>query len=94
MRASEREVQVKARKNLIASVLGVVAAAFALAAYGGDKSSKLPQGSEPVELNPTDFSINIDNRYWPMNPGSRWVYSETDTTTNPGSRCPPNPSRG
>jgi hypothetical protein len=31
-----------------------------------------------VKLNPADFSINIDNRYWPMRPGSRWVYSATD----------------
>jgi len=39
----------------------------------------LPQGSEPVDLDPADFSINIDNPYWPMSPGSRWVYSETDS---------------
>jgi hypothetical protein len=39
----------------------------------------LPQGSEPVQLNPADFSTRIDNPYWPMKPGSRWVYRETDT---------------
>ena len=39
----------------------------------------LPQGSEPVKLDPADFSTNIDNPYWPMSPGSKWVYSETDT---------------
>ena len=39
----------------------------------------LPQGSEPVRLDPADFSINIDNPYWPMAPGNKWVYSETDT---------------
>ena len=39
----------------------------------------LPQGSEPVKLDPDDFSINIDNPYWPMAPGNKWVYSETDT---------------
>ena len=39
----------------------------------------LPQGSEPVKLDPADFSTNIDNPYWPMAPGNRWVYSETDT---------------
>ncbi len=39
----------------------------------------LPQGSEPSNLDPADFSTNIDNPYWPMKPGSRWVYSETDS---------------
>ncbi len=39
----------------------------------------LPQGSEPVKLDPADFSTNIDNPYWPMSPGSKWVYHETDT---------------
>jgi hypothetical protein len=40
----------------------------------------LPQGSEPSKLDPADFSTNITNPYWPMRPGSRWVYRETDTT--------------
>jgi hypothetical protein len=38
----------------------------------------LPQGDEPVELDPTDFVPTIDNPWWPMAPGSRWVYRETD----------------
>lgn len=38
----------------------------------------LPQGSEPVDLNPADFSLEIDNPHWPMRPGSRWVYRESD----------------
>jgi hypothetical protein len=40
--------------------------------------STLPQGSEPVSLDPADFTTQIDNPYWPMSPGSRWVYRETD----------------
>ena len=43
----------------------------------------LPQGSEPVKLNPADFTIDIDNPYWPMRPGSRWVYSETEPGGTP-----------
>ena len=39
----------------------------------------LPQGSEPVKLDPANFTLDIDNPYWPMAPGSRWVYRETDT---------------
>jgi len=42
-------------------------------------ASDLPQGSEKVDLDPADFSTNIDNPYWPMSPGSKWVYRETDT---------------
>jgi len=38
----------------------------------------LPQGSEPAKLDPADFSTNIDNPYWPMVPGDKWVYSETE----------------
>ena len=40
----------------------------------------LPQGSEPVTLDPKNFTTNIDNPYWPMTPGSRWEYRESDTT--------------
>jgi hypothetical protein len=42
--------------------------------------SALPQGSEPVKLDPAQFTTKIDNPYWPMSPGSKWVYRETDTT--------------
>jgi hypothetical protein len=48
-------------------------------ATGSSSQGGLPQGSEPVKLDPADFSINIDNPYWPMSPGSKWVYRETDT---------------
>ncbi len=41
--------------------------------------SGLPQGSEHVELDPADFTTEIDNPYWPMTVGSRWVYHETDS---------------
>src|SRR5215211_7369404 len=29
-------------------------------------------------LAPADFTTKIDNPYWPMRVGSRWVYRETD----------------
>ncbi len=46
---------------------------------GSGNQGGLPQGSESIKLDPADFTINIDNPYWPMSPGSKWVYSETDT---------------
>ena len=83
------------RHKSIAAIAGSSLAAVAIAACGGiaangaDGGAKgsdrdppnrgLPQGSEPVQLDPADFSTRIDNPYWPMSPGSRWVYSETDT---------------
>lgn len=42
----------------------------------------IPQGSEPIELDPADFVARIDNPYWPMAPGSRWIYRETDAEGN------------
>jgi hypothetical protein len=45
----------------------------------GAGANRLPQGSEPVALDPADFTTRIDNPYWPMRPGSRWVYRETDS---------------
>jgi len=38
----------------------------------------LPQGSEPVDLNPADFTTEIDNPYFPLDPGTRWTYREVD----------------
>jgi hypothetical protein len=45
---------------------------------GGTEVSHLPQGAEVVDLDPAEFSVEIDNPYWPMKPGSRWVYREED----------------
>jgi hypothetical protein len=62
--------------------LAVAIAALALAACGGESksssSSSLPQGTKPVKLDPADFTTNIDNLYWPMRPGSHWVYREVE----------------
>ncbi|MFJ3407165.1 hypothetical protein [Promicromonospora sp. NPDC090134] len=40
--------------------------------------SGLPQSSEPVDLDPADFTTEIDNEYWPMDPGTQWTYREAD----------------
>ena len=45
----------------------------------GDSSTALPQGSEAVDLDPARFTTDIDNPYWPMEPGTRWTYREIDS---------------
>lgn len=43
---------------------------------------QLPQGDDPVTLDPAQFTTEIDNPYWPMIPGTRWTYRETDGEGN------------
>jgi hypothetical protein len=71
--------------KLAAAAAGALAAALAVglgvAASGGASPSRgLPQGSDPVHLNPAKFSANIDNPRWPMMVGSRWVYRVVDSS--------------
>src|SRR5215207_6621157 len=69
--------------GMVAIVLVGAASSLSLSACGGDESGggsagELPQGSEPVNLDPADFTTEIDTPHWPMAPGTRWVYRETD----------------
>jgi hypothetical protein len=78
----------KSRRS-VAAALATVVAAWAGAASGGSDSANasaaeaiaactIPRGAQQVRLDPRDFTTRIDNSYWPMQPGSRWVYRETD----------------
>lgn len=66
--------------------LAGLVAALAVAGCGGDQdragaaasARALPQGSEPVKLDPAQLTTRIDNPYWPMTPGARWIYRQTD----------------
>jgi hypothetical protein len=65
--------------------LTVIAVLIGAGACGSDSESErasgadLPQGSEPVDLDPSEFTTEIDNPWWPMAVGRRWVYRETDS---------------
>jgi hypothetical protein len=59
--------------------LTALALAGGLAAATG-ASAGLPRGGEPVRLDPADFTTRITNPWWPMRPGTRWIYRETDAT--------------
>jgi len=63
--------------------IAVVGVLFAGCGGGDDKKAgpaktPLPQGADKVKLDPADFTTEIDNPYWPLSKGSRWVYRETD----------------
>jgi hypothetical protein len=70
------------KPGTIATTVASLLTALVMSACGGDEESSnqgLPQGSDPVNLDPADFTTRIDNPYWPMAPGSRWLYRETDS---------------
>jgi hypothetical protein len=72
-------------RTLILTVATVPLLAVASACGGGAGETTqvaaradLPNGSEPVELDPAEFTTEIDNPYWPMEPGTQWTYTEVD----------------
>src|SRR3954449_11888168 len=76
-------MKARAIKRAGAAVAGIAVLLPALAgcgSSGGNTSSAvaqsgtstLPQTSEPSNLNPADFSTDIDNPYWPMPVGATW----------------------
>jgi hypothetical protein len=73
------------RLSAMRPTLAVLTAAAVVSLAGGcgsgdsDGPEALPQGDEPVQLKPDDFTTQVDNPYFPIAPGSRWVYRETDT---------------
>jgi hypothetical protein len=62
-----------------AATLALVSLAMAslTACSSSPPAGMLPQGGDPVTLDPAAFSTTIDNPYWPMTPGTRWTYRET-----------------
>ena len=79
-------------KNALGSTLAVSLAllASASAAIASDASGPrpnageraLPQGGEPVDLDPMALSADVDNPYFPLLPGARWHYRELDDEGN------------
>src|SRR4051794_18958858 len=56
----------------------VVLGLATLAGCSAHAATGLPRGTEPVRPDPAAFTVDIDNRYWPMRPGARWVYESVD----------------
>ena len=57
---------------------GIDLLALAAAGCGADDKPTLPQGSDPIELDASDFTPQIDHPFFPMRAGSKWVYEEKD----------------
>lgn len=56
---------------------GVAMALGAGSVAAAETGGGLPQGAEPVALDPAAFTTTITNPWWPMRPGARWVYRDT-----------------
>lgn len=68
-------------KALVAALAAATAGSGAApAAAPAAPADRLPRGGEHVVLDPADFSTQITNPWWPMRPGSRWIYRETDAS--------------
>jgi hypothetical protein len=69
--------------RMLTTTAVVLAAAIPLGCGSGqgdttETTAALPQNDERVALDPAEFTTRIDNPYWPMTPGTRWVYEETE----------------
>lgn len=65
--------------TLVACATPVEGSGTRSSATSGDSGGAgLPQGSEPYDIDPAQFTTDIDNPYWPMTPGTRWTYREID----------------
>lgn len=61
----------------IRAVIVMVLAASTVVASGARRSSSVDE-RPAAGLDPVQFTTRIDNPFWPMTPGNRWVYRETD----------------
>ena len=81
------------RKTTMAAAAALAFGTAVSACGGGDSSggtqaaggvtnasaaTSLPVDGKPFPIDPNEFTTEIDNPYWQMKPGSRWVFRETD----------------
>jgi hypothetical protein len=81
-------------RKAILALAGALLVTLTAAACGGSGSSSgtqpasggattapgtsLPVDGKPFPIDPSEFTTEIDNPYWPMKPGSQWIFRETD----------------
>ncbi|WP_432477499.1 hypothetical protein [Nocardioides sp. GXQ0305] len=64
--------------TIITVVLLGLAGCTTTAGTQAGSATPLPRGDQPADLDPADFTANSDHRFFPLDPGRRWVYRETD----------------
>ncbi|HEY0950784.1 hypothetical protein [Nocardioides sp.] len=47
------------------------------AATSQGAGSEFPQSDEPTEMDPAEFTADVTNPWFPLEPGTRWTYRET-----------------
>lgn len=57
--------------------LALVLACLLVATGCGSRSDALPRSGERVDLDPAEFTTEITNPWFPLEPGTRWTYRET-----------------
>jgi hypothetical protein len=65
------------RKRWAAFGAALVLGVAALSGVVAKANRGLPEGHQPANINPADFTTKIDNPYYPLRPGDRRVYRET-----------------
>jgi hypothetical protein len=53
------------------------ALAVALLAACSQAGTGLPRGDDPVTPDPAELTVDVTNPWFPLKPGTRWVYAET-----------------
>jgi hypothetical protein len=64
--------------RLVTRALVVVVLAASTVVLGGGRPAAPDRETGSAGLDPAQFTTRIDNPFWPMTPGDRWVYVETD----------------
>ena len=83
MRKTTMAVVARTGDQLTAAACGGSGSSSATQPTGGGATTapetpSLPVGGKPFPIDPSEFTTEIDNPYWPMKPGSQWIFRETD----------------
>ena len=66
------------RRALAMAAATATTLAIAIGGLGAASAAPIPHGQGPVNLDPAEFTTQIDNPFFPLVPGTRLVYREQD----------------